>query len=926
MRYLIVLILCSISINGIAQEKEYQAAIAALTEKAYQHLYTQKDSAYYYFEEIIALSTEEKDWKNAIESLIGISRVAGYAYDLEKLGHTLNTLDSLCLSQEGYLETLPEKELYSNSILNDQGVYYFNLDDFKASRAAFSKILSATEHITDSLYYKEQVDLRSVAFSFMAKMYNNEGKYDQAKLFYLKSIRFIEDKKPDDLSNLATNYGLLAEVYRNEGDYRKSNGFFIKSLDEKRGGQRGTNFVVSALKYIVQNHLDLEQQDSAQHYLTSLTKKLPLKHPFRYQFYRLKADLARAQGNYSQTIANLEQSLRLIQEKWKTKKHEEVAFIYHEIGLSHFIFGHPREALKYYDLGLQQLVKGKDLLLNSNGPIALKLFKNKAQALMQLQSRDAYIDVLSAVDQGITILDRIRPTFRSKNDKLFLIDDAFPLFELGLEAAHQLYRETGNHTYLDKVMRYMEKSKAILLLESVLGTRATEFAQIPQAILEQERQLKSKIAHVEKRLGKSKSKTALLEDELFQLKNEYNALSHNLEEQYPTYFNLKYNTETRSADEVQQHLTPEKTVISYFYGKDHIYGMALSKKGKDLIKIPLDTVLKSLLQSVRLDLGNPQSNAAQLAKNTYQVYQQILAPLLESHPTTQILVLTDGFLNYIPFEALNTNAEGTTYLLESSRISYAQSATLLHQLSTERIKNNSILGFAPSFPESAFPISATPSSLLPLPHNTLEVEQVLEQFSGKSFLDSEASLTNFHKSLSEHSILHLATHAILDDTSPEYSYLAFSSASDTTEVLYLQDLYQLELKANLVTLSACSSGIGTLKRGEGFISLAQGFFYSGAQSIASTLWNINDASSARLMSSFYGNLAQSDAKDLALQKAKLSFLQENRENGLSHPYYWSSFILSGNTAPLISSSPNWWYPVGGIILIGILFFWLRRKP
>ena len=145
--------------------------------------------------------------------------------------------------------------------------------------------------------------------------------------------------------------------------------------------------------------------------------------------------------------------------------------------------------------------------------------------------------------------------------------------------------------------------------------------------------------------------------------------------------------------------------------------------------------------------------------------------------------------------------------------------------------------------------------------------------------------------------------------------MAFTPEQDGEHLLYVRDLYQLELDAAMVTLSACESGIGELKAGEGFISLARGFFYGGAASLASTLWKINDASSATIMGDFYQNLASGQTKDVALQNAKLAFIQSNQQNPRSHPYYWSAYVLSGNSKPVAGPSSWIWYLLGGVVLV-----------
>ena len=171
--------------------------------------------------------------------------------------------------------------------------------------------------------------------------------------------------------------------------------------------------------------------------------------------------------------------------------------------------------------------------------------------------------------------------------------------------------------------------------------------------------------------------------------------------------------------------------------------------------------------------------------------------------------------------------------------------------------------------------------------------------------------------------MHLATHAVFNDTSPEYSYLAFTPVDTSDYVLYVSDIYNLKLDADLVTLSACETGVGTLKKGEGALSISRAFFYSGARSLVNTLWNVVDQSASAIMNDFYKNLAHGDYKDVALQKAKLSFLTKNKENALAHPYYWSSFVIQGNTDPLATTPKYWIWILFGALLLTTIY--LTRK-
>ena len=138
----------------------------------------------------------------------------------------------------------------------------------------------------------------------------------------------------------------------------------------------------------------------------------------------------------------------------------------------------------------------------------------------------------------------------------------------------------------------------------------------------------------------------------------------------------------------------------------------------------------------------------------------------------------------------------------------------------------------------------------------------------------------------------------------------------------------MKLKADMVVLSACNTGFGKIEDGEGIMSLARGFMYAGVPSIISTLWSVNDQSTANIMKGFYKYLNDKDKKSVALQKAQVEYLNSS-DNITAHPFYWSGFILIGNNQPVYSITPyvKWGIPAFFlfVIIFTIVWFKLRRK-
>lgn len=880
---------------GLAQQEPYENELESLYDKAYQHLYKNKDSASYYFNLILNKAKVKQDWINVFDALISENRNAGYFYDLKTLENNLLELDTLLVTKRDFLNRQVESQFYINSILYDKGNYYYKVNNYRASRENFQKLISNIEELTEAEEDLDQVYLLSASYSFMAKMYQDEGKYQLAKQYYTKDIRYLEANNPTDLDEINKRYSLLASVYSKEQNFQTSNHLYKKVIRQIAKENVGNNSYITACNNIAQNYIFLKERDSASHFLFLMQKNMGKNSPFKARFHSVRSEKFQLEKNYSKALEDLKRVLVIEQQKESNGKNLTIAKTHQKLGELHQNFGDIEKAI-------DQFSKAIDLVRASSATIdrytLFELLSLKANAIRTT----SYSKTLEITQSGIQVLDSLKPTFKNQADKLFLIENAFPLFEAGIEAAYQLFESKARDSLANQAFEYIEKSKSVLLLEALLGAKATQFANIPNDILERELQIKSEVTYVQKQLNRSQGNNVDLEDQLFELKEEHRGLIKTIETEYKAYYNLKYNTETISLPEVQKLLRTDEKLITYFYGNKAIYALGIEKKSKKIIRITLDSSLEKKIKQMHQLLGDSKSDVGELADISHQLYKKLIAPFHTSKKKKKLILITDGLLKYLPYGALNTSENGLSYLVEEQAISYANSATLYAELIARDVKNGDLLAFAPIFAGEQVQVDPSRDKLLALPHNTNEVEQILTSFNGQSFKNRNATLENFNSELSKYSMLHLATHAILDDTSPDYSYLAFTSTKNEESLLYVSDLYNLQIKADLVTLSACETGVGELKRGEGFLSLARGFFYSGASSIASTLWKINDASTTTLMDSFYKNLADGDTKDLALQKAKNLFLNNNRENGLSHPYYWSGFIISGNTEPIVTNN------------------------
>jgi CHAT domain-containing protein len=246
---------------------------------------------------------------------------------------------------------------------------------------------------------------------------------------------------------------------------------------------------------------------------------------------------------------------------------------------------------------------------------------------------------------------------------------------------------------------------------------------------------------------------------------------------------------------------------------------------------------------------------------------------------------------------------------------------------------NHVLGFAPSFPVDSsenYPLQGSKGPFLsPLPYSKLEVQTIHNEFGGIAFFDSVATKHTFIKESPAYGILHVSTHGLADDVRPLESMLVFHQKQIVSDSnLHLYELFNLKLNAYLVVLSACNTGYGAINDGEGIMSLSSGFSYAGVSAIVASLWQVNDQSTSQIMKDFYKHLFNKEIKPAALQMAQVDYLSVG-DPILSHPYFWASFFIVGNTNPLPSFNYGLFFIclfiIIGLVTTLIIVFKNRRK-
>jgi CHAT domain-containing protein len=303
----------------------------------------------------------------------------------------------------------------------------------------------------------------------------------------------------------------------------------------------------------------------------------------------------------------------------------------------------------------------------------------------------------------------------------------------------------------------------------------------------------------------------------------------------------------------------------------------------------------------------------------------------------RLTIIPDGQLSYLPFEALLTRMPDTTsihfydlqYLILDHPVTYSYSSRLLyHKSSKPGLFDARALAFSPAYP--AYNRINNDSVFLPaIPGIYDEVEFLDKQLRTHTFSGEKATEENFREECGNYDILHLAMHTLINDSLPMLSRLAFFQENrdslNNDGWLTTADIYYLHLRAKMVVLSACKSGSGSLKSGEGIISLARGFFYAGCPSVLMSLWDVEDMSTTRIMKGYYRNLRLGKTKDRALQEAKVQYLRE-ADPLTSHPHLWMGMITIGNPEPLFRGKEKYFLILIGAILLYLAIDLIRKNP
>lgn len=566
-------------------------------------------------------------------------------------------------------------------------------------------------------------------------------------------------------------------------------------------------------------------------------------------------------------------------------------------------------------------------------PHLIEQFREQGKTLLQLAERDddhqKMEAALACFETSLAALDSQQRYYRAQNSKGNLVRSNHDLFELAIDNAAKLYHKTGSDDFLEKAWQFSERSKALMLREHLSGIEALHFSGVPDSLIEKEQYYRQRLSFLATPEDSTEGAVSdSVKGVMFQLSDEYRELLTRIERKYPDYYALKYTTRFASSEDILDMLYTRQALVSYFWGKEDVFVFRFWDDELTLMSMALSPSLDEDLDQWLSYISVPPAADAPPADPAFlsRLSGKLLPELDEK--VDELILIPDGKLGYLPFESLvegeipGSDFREWPFLMRSKIINYATSATLWSQGEFDESEYAEYTGFAPAFAGTL--ASADRNNLQALTFNVREVEETAALLEGESLtseLASESRLKNLDETFR---VLHFATHAVADEEISEQSrlYLAGDSTGEDG-VVRLNELYGLTIHSPLVVLSACQTGKGPLLEGEGVMSLARAFQYSGANRVVASLWPADDEASYKVVSGFFAELQKGRNTARALQVSRNQWLQE-APSFQCHPYYWSGYILIGDSGHIlldVNRGLPWWEIFIGLMVGLFLFMW-----
>jgi len=775
------------------------------------------------------------------------------------------------------------------------GVLYGSLEDYQRARFYYNQALEAWDFADESL--EKNIDMAEI-YETIGITYNNENNYKEARSNYEKARKLWQvAERPEDQAG-ALN--LIAQTY-----------WYEDKLEQ-------------ALEHHEQALLLLQEKGGDSFEIPYTLRNISLVN------FHL--------GNTTEAEAYLEQAIEQI-ETLPPELHLFKPVLYGHIAL---LYEHKRLALpsdeilqktlEYYNRALQLYQESGDQegtasTLSNMGDI----YEEQGEDLRALDVYTQSIAIRERI-RGEAVIEELKTSFAETHSFVDVYQRTILLL-LRLERSGEAFNMSERaraRTFLDQ----MENTNIDILegVDSVLIERE-------QALRNELTILRNELTTLQKALLSAQNTDDLQKKEIEEKQGEINEKQQEYEElltriklENPQYVSV-ISVSTLAMEEIQQILDDETTLLSYYVAPEQTLAFILTRDSFHTIEI--DAGIEELTTLVRILHSTPPVTDAPPPEAT-TLYQTLIAPLKDHLTTPHLAIIPHGVLHYLPFAALSP--DGTHYLIDDYTLTLLPSATSLQYIQ-ENTGNKSNTALVVGNPASPAP------GLAPLYHAEQEAETIATLYGTEPLLREAATEAEIRKQAAGMGVLHLAAHGQFNLANPLYSTIELAPGGDEDGRLEVHEVYSLDLQqTDMVVLSACVTNLPHLgagmavSGGDEIVGLTRAFLYASTPTIISTLWQVEDHSTALLMERFYTHYRAGMGKAAALRQAQF----EVREQ-YPHFSHWAGVVLSGDGGAMGGEPPIpppasvgrvWFLVIGTLLVIGVvgstgivaaLAFWRRRR-
>ncbi|TET69201.1 MAG: CHAT domain-containing protein [Candidatus Aminicenantes bacterium] len=748
--------------------------------------------------------------------------------------------------------------------------------------------------------------------------YDIKESYSQALKHYEEALniaRIVQDYS--DESQCLTNIG---EIYIQVGNYEK------------------------ALEY-QKNVLKIDQEKLKKDaFVAKDLNNIGVTYQKRYAFQSHDKD------DLHNALANYEESLKIAKNIVDVKTEIEALT---NMGMAYIDLENYPEALKYFKLALEKAELAKDLeekanlyinigivnALQENYDLSLK-YCQKAIDTASLTGKEnilweAHFEIANAyMRQGnhekslenykksISFIEKIRSRIQLEELKASYLasDKRIEAYQNLVNLLCKLSDSEPEKLHNVEAFDYLERAKARAFLDRLEVSQVNVSQEVDIELLNQEEDKMKEISGLNLKLftpGLGKEQEKSIKEQIRIREEQIEALKRKIRLSSLAYADLKY-PQIITLEQAQKQMLDSKTAFfEYCLGKENSYAFVITKRKFKIFPLPSTKEIQMQVAEYLKVITDKENHDFRLG---YELFTMLVLPGLDEK-IEKLVFIPDDILHYLPFETLLSQKDRKRWLIEDYKIAYTPSISSLREIIqhgrlSEIKPKKDLLAFGDPFfgsdeevasardtSETSRPVGAFNVSRLE--HSGLEVEKIASLFKKTkidTFKRKEASEEKLkYLNLEDYKILHFATHCLIDDKKPDRSSIVLSigNASSEDEILQMREVFNLKLNSDLVTLSACQTGLGQFIRGEGIEGLSRAFFYAGASSVLISLWAVHDQATSQFMERYYFHLRSSNSIMNALQKTKLEMINSDI---VSHPYYWAGFIITGNSDKIIYPS------------------------